>query len=317
MIQLGFVSAIVPELPLASVMNWAAELAYDCVEVMCWPPGKADRRYAGVTHLDVTCDHSRLQAQLAQAMESTGITVSGLGYYPNCLAADEAESRQCVVHLEKVIRAAGQLGISLVNTFIGRNPGLSLDANWSRMLLTWRPLLQLAEDCGVRIGIENCPMLFTRDEWPGGKNLAVSPAIWRRLFADLPNANLGLNYDPSHLVWQQMDYLQPLREFADKIFHVHLKDALVDRQQLNAVGILAHPLEYHSPRLPGRGQIDWREFMESLQASGFQGPACVEVEDREFEASLDGRREALRQAREHLQSVGVDDSPDPRCPDNN
>lgn len=298
--QLGFVSAILPDLSLQQVLQHAARLGYDCVEVMCWPSGRAERRYAGVTHLDATLPVGALRDLVAAATGSTGVMLSGLGYYPNCLSADAAESAAAVTHLQRLIRLAPQLGLQRVNTFIGRDPSRSVADNWPRLLEVWHPLVKLAEAEGVHIGIENCPMYFTRDEWPGGKNIATSPAIWRRLFEDLPSPNLGLNYDPSHLVWQQMDYLLPLREFADRLFHLHLKDAQIHRDRLNQVGILAHPLEYHSPRLPGRGEINWGEFVSTLKAIGYSGPACVEVEDREFEDSLPARLQSLELSYQHL-----------------
>jgi sugar phosphate isomerase/epimerase len=178
-----------------------------------------------------------------------------------------------------------------------------VDENWPRFLETWKPLVAHATEHGVRIGIENCPMLFTADEWPGGKNLAISPAIWRRMFEAIPDDNFGLNYDPSHFVWQHMDWLAPLTEFATRIFHVHAKDVAIDRAALDNVGILAHPLEYHTPKLPGRGDIDWTVFCEELKASGYDGPVCVEVEDREFEDSLEARKESLRLSFGHLRPL--------------
>jgi len=297
--QLGFVSAILPDLDLDAVLALAAREGYDCVEVMCWPPGKAERRYAGVTHLDVTDPGA---AEAAQTLvDRHGVAVSGLGYYPNALDADRDASGQAVAHLAQVIRTAGRLGVGVVNTFIGRDPSKSIDENWPRMLEVWRPLARLAGDCGVRIGIENCPMLFTRDEWPGGKNLAHSPAVWRRLFDDL-GPNIGLNYDPSHLVWQQMDSVRPIRAFAGRLVHVHAKDVRVDRAKLNDVGILAHPNDYHTPKLPGLGDVDWGAFFAALTDAGYAGPVCVEVEDRAYEGSLPRRVASLRQSATFLRN---------------
>jgi sugar phosphate isomerase/epimerase len=164
----------------------------------------------------------------------------------------------------------------------------------------WKPLVQFAEDHGRRIGIENCPMLFTKDEWPGGKNLAHSPAIWRRMFEDIPSESFGLNFDPSHLVWQQIDYVGPLYEFRDRIFHVHAKDAKVDKAKLNDVGILATPLRWHFPKLPGLGDVEWGKFLSALTDIGYRGPVCIEVEDRAFEPELDRRKAALRLSRNYL-----------------
>jgi len=160
--------------------------------------------------------------------------------------------------------------------------------------------VRYAQNEGVRVAIENCPMLFSRDEWPGGKNLAHSPAVWRRMFAEIPSASFGLNFDPSHLVWQQMDYLKPLREFSKRLFHIHAKDARVDRHRLDDVGILATPLEYHVPKLPGMGDVDWGRFFSVLSDTGYDGPVCIEVEDRAYEKSLETRQEALRQSARFL-----------------
>lgn len=294
--QLGFVSAILPELSLEEVLATAAELGYDCVEVMCWPRGKAERRYAGVTHLDVENLGPSEVTSVKTLVEKSGVALSGLGYYPNPLSPRKEESDVAVAHIRKVIAACNQLDIRQMNTFVGRDWTQSVDANWPRFLDTWKPLVEYAEQNNVRIGIENCPMLFTNDEWPGGKNLASSPAIWRRMFGEIPSRHFGLNYDPSHLVWQQMDEVHPLREFADRLFHVHAKDVRVDRHCLNDVGILANPLAYHVPKLPGLGDVNWNRFFSVLTDVGYQGPVCVEVEDRAYEGSLEARKLSLRQS---------------------
>jgi sugar phosphate isomerase/epimerase len=263
---------------------------------MCWPKGKAERRYAGVTHVDVSEFGPREADAVNAVVREAGVSISGLGYYPNPLTADRAEAALYADHIRKVIAAAAVLGVRQMNTFIGRDWTRSVDDNWPRFLEVWKPLIQFAEDHGVRIGIENCPMLFSRDEWPGGKNLATSPAIWRRMFEDIPSSHFGLNYDPSHMVWQQMDYLQPMREFASRLFHVHAKDVRLDRERLDQVGILAHPLEYHTPKLPGLGEVDWGRLFSVLSDVGYQGPVCVEVEDRAYEGSLAARQASLHQS---------------------
>lgn len=190
--------------------------------------------------------------------------------------------------------------VPVVNTFIGRDWTQSIEENWPRFRKTWKPLIQLAERHEVKIAIENCPMYFTQDEWPSGKNLAYSPAIWRRMFEDFPSPFFGLNYDPSHLIWQRIDYLKPLREFAGRIHHVHAKDARIDLSRLDDVGILATPLEYHSPKLPGLGDVEWGRFFSSLTDSGYDGAVCIEAEDRAFEGSLASRKAALRQSARFL-----------------
>ena len=300
MLKLGFVSAILAELSLEDVAAAAKNLGYNSVELMCWPKGKAERRYAGVTHVDVAGFNADSAAQVQAVMTKAGVTISGLGYYPNPLAPDTAEAQVYVEHIKKVIQAARLLGVGVVNTFVGRDWTKSVDENWPRFLDTWKPIIAFAEDHGVKIGIENCPMSFTRDEWPGGKNLATSPAIWRRMFNDIPSKSFGLNFDPSHFVWQQMDYLKAMREFASKLFHMHAKDARIDVDRLNDVGIMAFPSQYHTPKLPGMGDVHWGKFFSVLTETGYDGSVAVEVEDRAFEGSVELRLASLRQSHSYL-----------------
>jgi len=294
--KLGFVSAILPDLSLEEVVRFASEEGFSCVELMCWPRGKAERRYAGVTHVDAADFGKADAAKVNELLDSAGVQISGLGYYPNPLTQDPQEAKVYTDHLKKVIAAAGLLGVNLVNTFIGRDWTKTVDDNWPRLRKVWKPLVKFADDRGVRIAIENCPMFFTKDEWPGGKNLAHSPAVWQRMFEEIPGRNFGLNFDPSHLVWQHIDYIKALREFGSRIFHVHAKDARVDKDRLDRVGILATPLEYHSPKLPGLGDVDWARFLSVLGDTGYDGPVCVEVEDRAYEGTLQRRKAALRQS---------------------
>lgn len=298
--KLGFVSAILPELSVEEVLRFAQSSGYDCVEIMCWPVGKATRRYAGVTHIDVQALTPEGVKDISVLSEHYRVAISALGYYPNPLCPDPDEAEFYIAQIRRMIEAAQMLGLDTVNTFIGRDWTKSVDDNWARLLEVWKPLVTYAESCGIRIGIENCPMYFTGDEWPAGKNIAHSPAIWRRLFADLDSDYIGLNYDPSHMIWQQMDYLKPIREFAARLVHVHAKDVRLDRDRLNEVGILATPNEYHTPKLPGLGDVDWGRFFSVLTDTGYNGPVCVEVEDRAYEKTLDSRKTALVQSATYL-----------------
>jgi sugar phosphate isomerase/epimerase len=300
MFQLGFVSAILPELTLDEAAAFARACGYDCIEVMCWPKGKAERRYAGITHIDVA-EFTKADAALVnETMSRHGVRISGLGYYPNPLCADKAEAKVYTDHIRKVIKASRLLGVNVMNTFIGRNPVQTVDEQWDRFLKTWRPIIAYAEAQGVKIGIENCPMSFTRDEWPGGKNLAHSPAIWRRMFSDIPSANFGLNFDPSHLVLQHMDIPKVMREFGSKFVHVHAKDLRIDVDKRTEHGVFSFPGLWHTPKIPGLGDVNWSAFFSVLTETGYRGPVCVEVEDRAFEGSLELRRAALRASHAYL-----------------
>ncbi len=298
--KLGFVTAILPDLSLEEVVSFASDEGFKCIEACCWPVGKATRRYAGVTHVDVTNLKKSDVARINDLLASAGVEISSLGYYPNPLSPDADEAKTAVQHLKKVIKASSMLGVNRATTFIGRDWTKSVEDNWPRFLKTWTPLIKFAEDNGVSIGIENCPMFFTNDEYPGGKNLASSPAIWRRMFQDIPNKNFGLNFDPSHLVWQHIDCEKAVRNFADRIIHAHAKDARIDRHNLDEVGTLATPLKYHTPKLPGLGDVDWSKFLSTLSDCGYDGPVCIEVEDRAYEGSLALRKEALRQSARYL-----------------
>ena len=294
--KLGFVSAILPDLNLEEVLAFAAAQKFACVELMCWPVGKAERKFAGVTHVDVT-GLTKTRAEEVNALcAKYGVGISGLGYYPNPLDPDGTVAKVAVEHFKKVILAAELLGLKNANTFVGRDWTKTVDDNWPRFLKTWKPLIAFAEDHGVKVGIENCPMSFTGDEWPGGKNLATSPVIWRRMFNDIPSSHFGLNYDPSHFILQQMDPVSPLREFREKLFHLHAKDMTVDPARLNEIGIFAFPKEWHTPRIPGFGDVNWARFMAKLYEIAYDGPVCIEVEDGTFGNTLAGRQRAIQVA---------------------
>lgn len=301
MLQLGFVSAILADYDFVNVVKFAAQHQFSCVEIMCWPKDNSDsRRYAGVAHIDVdNLDDHRI-ADIKFVLKQNGIFISGLGYYPNPLDPDPEKAEFYVEHIKKIIKAAAKLGIPVVNTFVGRNPSLSVTENLKLFEKTWKPIIKVAEECNVKIGIENCPMLFTDDEWPGGKNLATTPAIWDKIFEIIPSPILGLNYDPSHLIWQMMDEVQPLYDYANRLHHIHLKDAKLYKNRLNRVGIMATPLAYHSPKLPGLGDVRWRDFFSALTTVRYRGPVCIEVEDKAYEGSMEDVKSAILTSRNYL-----------------
>ena len=298
MLKLGFVSAILADYSFENVVDFAANNEFKCVEMMCWPGNSADaRRYAGVTHIDVeNMDIEHINGYLKQK----NISISGLGYYPNPLDADTNKSEFYIEHIKKIIRACNQLGVPVMNTFIGRNQALNMQDNLELFKKLWKPIIETAEQEGIKIGIENCPMFFTNDEWPGGKNLAISPAVWDRMFETFPTPLFGLNYDPSHMIFQMMDEIKPIYQYKDRLHHVHIKDVKVYRDKLDRVGILANPLEYHSPKLPGLGDVNWRAFFAALTDVRYRGPVVIEVEDKAYEGSQEDVHAAIRTARNYV-----------------
>jgi sugar phosphate isomerase/epimerase len=285
-VKLGFITAPFGDRSLAEVADYAVSAGYDLLEVCCWPPASGDaRRYAGVTHVDVTSLDEQAAAEIRALLGERGIGISALGYYPNPLHPDPDHRAAVVDHLRKVIVAAALLGVSTVTTFAGRDKDRNLPQNLEQFDVVWPPLVELAESVGVRIAIENCPMIFSYDEWPGGVNLAYSPSIWRDLFERIPSASFGLNFDPSHLVWQMIDYERAIDEFADRILHVHAKDLEIRREGLYEHGVLSAGIGWQVPRLPGLGEVRWDRFMAALYRTGYDGAIIVEHEDRKFEGT--------------------------------
>lgn len=296
----GFVSTIMDQYTFEEVVSFAAVNGFECIEMACWPKERAERRYAGVTHINVDELDAKNTEYILHFCEKRKVEISALAYYPNVLDPDLKKRACSIEHLKKVIVAANKLKVHMVTTFMGRDPHLSVSENLELVEEIWKPLLNFAEELGVRIAIENCPMLFTEDEWPGGKNIATSPVIWRQLFQKLTNHNLGLNYDPSHFVWQEMDYIKPVYEFKDKIFHVHYKDVKLNRAARSEFGVLAAPLSYMTPRIPGHGDVKWGEYISALLEIGYQGSACIEIEDKSFESDNKDIENALMISRQYL-----------------
>jgi sugar phosphate isomerase/epimerase len=303
--KLGFVSAILADMNFEQVIDFASENGFSCVEMMCWPAGKAERRYAGVTHIDVEAMDADKAAYINNYASSKGIQISALGYYPNPLDPDVEKRNVYVKHILKLIEASAILGINTVTTFIGRDKNKTVEENFMLFKEIWTPIIKFAEEKNVKIAIENCPMLFSKDEWPGGLNLATTPAIWRKMFELIPSNNFGLNYDPSHFVWQQIDYIKPIYEFKDKIFHVHYKDIKVYRDKLDDVGIMAAPLMYMSPKLPGLGDVDWGKYVSALTDIGYKGCTCIEVEDKAFEDTVEDVKNSLLLSKRYMEQFVI------------
>ena len=305
--KLGFVSAILDDSSYEEMIDTAKKLGFQCVEAACWPSGKAERRYAGVSHIDaerVLADEEYAEHVLDYAAKR-GVEISSLAYYPNTLDPDLEKRAVAVEHLKNLIKASHKLGIGLVTTFIGRDQGKTVEANLELVKEVWPPIIKLAEQENVRIGIENCPMLFDGDQWPGGQNLMTTPANWRKVFEILPSRNLGINYDPSHFVWQMIDYIQPIYEFKDRIFHVHYKDIKVYRDKLQEVGTMGFPLEYMSPKLPGLGDVDWGRYVSALTDIGYDGCTCIEVEDKAFEGSKEKVLKSLELSKKYMEQFVI------------
>jgi sugar phosphate isomerase/epimerase len=304
--QLGLLTAPFPETPLEEVADWSAANGFTMLEVCCWPPDAgAGRRYSGICHIDVTDLSDTRASEIVGDLASRGITMSGLGYYPNPLHPD-AEHREAVIgHLMAVITAAAKMGVPVVNTFVGADAAKTQMENYDAMKQVWPDIVRHAADSGVRIAIENCPMIFSNDEWPSGHNLAYSPKVWRMLFEDMPGDTMGLNLDPSHLIWQMIDIERAINEFGERIYHVHAKDLEIDRDGLYENGIMSAGMGWQVPRLPGLGDVDWSQFMSALYRVGYDYVICIEHEDRGFEGSDEKVKAGFILARDVLDPLVV------------
>lgn len=303
--KLGLLTAICDGMTFEEVVDFASKNGLECLEVACWPQGGAKRRYAGVSHIDVANLTEEKAAYINEYCSKKNVVISSLGYYPNTMDPDLEKRKGYIEHLHKMIDASAMLGVNMITTFVGRDPSKTVTKNLELVKEVWPPLVKHAEEKGVKIAIENCPMLFTEDEWPGGQNIMTSPSNWRKVFAILDSKNFGINYDPSHFIWQQIDYIKPLYEFKDKIFHVHYKDIKVYQDKLADVGVMAAPLEYMTPKLPGLGDVDWGKYVSALSDIGYEGCTCIEVEDKAFEKSLEDAKKAVVLSARYLRNFVI------------
>ena len=305
--KLGLVSAILDGWTFEEMLDTVSEMGFQCVEVACWPQGKAERRYAGVSHIDVArvLEDDQYTKYVLDSFAAKKVEISSLAFYPNTMDGDLEKRAYNIAHLKTVIAASAKLGVNMVTTFVGRDQTKTVEENIELFRQIWPDIIAFAAERNVKIGIENCPMLFGRDQWPGGQNLMTTPAIWRQLFAIADSPYFGLNYDPSHFIWQQIDYLKPLYEFKDKIFHVHFKDIKIFEDKLNDYGIMAYPLDYMSPKLPGYGDVNWGKYVSALTDIGFDGHACIEVEDKAFESCKEKILDSIKISKRYMEQFVI------------
>jgi sugar phosphate isomerase/epimerase len=300
MVKLGFLTAPFPDTPLSDVADWAASAGFEVLEVACWPrTSGGTRKYAGTSHIDVV-DLSDAQArEIRDELAGKGLEISGLGFYPNPLHPDPQTRAAAIEHLKAVIVATGRMGLPVTNTFCGGDARKNVDENWEEALKVWPDIVRFAQDHGVKLTFENCPMIFSHDEWPAGHNIAWSPYIWRRILAEW-GGTVGLNYDPSHLVWLMIDQGRFIREFADHILHMQAKDVQIDRDGLYERGTLSGGIGWQIPRIPGLGDAPWGEIFSELYRTGYDGPIIIEHEDKVFEGTDEKIKRGFLVARDQL-----------------
>ena len=301
--KVGLLTSILEQWDFEEVVDIASKIGFESLEVACWPIGDAERRYAGVSHKDVVriAEDEEYKQHILDCLNEKGITISALAYYPNTMDPDLEKRKINIQHLKKVIIAADLLNVGMVTTFIGKDQFKSIDDNLKLLEQVWPDIISFAEAHKVKIAIENCPMLFGKEQWPGGQNLMSTPILWKTVFERFPSDYLGLNYDPSHLVWQQINYIKPIEEFRDKIFHVHIKDIKLLTDKLEKCGTMAYPLDYMIPKIPGLGDVKWGKFISALTDIGYDGTACIEVEDKTFENEKEDIIKSIEISKRYIQ----------------
>ena len=303
--RLGLLTAPFPETPLMEVADWSAAAGFESLEIACWPRATGPtRRYAGTSHIDVANLSAAEGRDLAAGIRAKGLTISGLGFYPNPMHPDPAHRETVIGHLKQVITAAEKMDVPIVNTFMGADAAKTQDQNWDDALRIWPEIVKFAADHGRRLTFENCPMLFSYDEWPGGHNLATTPRMWRRILENW-EGTVGLNFDPSHLILQMIDIPRFIREFGPHILHVQAKDLWIDRDALYERGVFSLGMGWQVPRLPGLGDVEWGPLFGALWRSGYDGDVIIEHEDRNFEQTDEKVKRGFLLARNVLRSYVV------------
>ena len=177
--KLGIVSAIYDGFTFEEMIDDLSQKGYECVEVACWPQGKAERRYAGVSHIDVENTTEEYMNYVKDYCAKKNVQISSLAFYPNTMDGDLEKRAANIEHLKKVINMSSLLGVNMVTTFVGRDQTKTVEENLEIFKTVWPDIISFASEKGVKVAIENCPMLFGADQWPGGQNLFTTPKLWR------------------------------------------------------------------------------------------------------------------------------------------
>ena len=298
--KLGFLTAPFADQSLMEVATWGASAGFEVLEIACWPRSSGPtRRYAGTSHIDVANLSAAQASEITGELQAKGLAISGLGFYPNPLHPDPVHRAQVIDHLKHVITAAEKMDVALVNTFMGGDGARNQDENWEEALRVWPDIVAFADDHGRKITLENCPMLFSYDEWPGGHNIATSPRMWRRILEQW-GGTIGLNFDPSHLVLQMIDMRRFLKEFGPHVLHYQAKDLMIDRDGLYERGVFSMGMGWQIPRIPGLGEVDWSVVFSELYRQGYEGDCIIEHEDRRFEGTDEKVKQGFLIARDVL-----------------
>jgi sugar phosphate isomerase/epimerase len=302
--KIGFLTACLPQIGLEELVKWAAESGFQSLELAAWPV-ESDRDYqAG--QIDAANFDEDNAAKVKELFIHYQLTISAMAYYDNNLHPDLKLRQSYIDHLKNVIDTAYLLDVNLVGTFVGGRPDKSPTENIKEIGKVFKDILKYARDKDVKIMIENCPMFnWVQFGLPG--NYAYSPELWDALFNEIPNENFGLNFDPSHLYFLGIDYIQAVKDYSMKIFHAHAKDTKLIPEGRYRYGIPGKQLQtepwksgWWQYRMPGLGKIDWKRFISTLQEYGYDHVLSIEHEDPIWEGSEEKIKTGLKMGQKHL-----------------
>ncbi len=303
---IGLLTVCLGNKPLEEKAQWASENGFKSLEVACWP--KANDRDYSSSDIDVENFSQKQADEINSYLKKLGLTISSLAYYDNNLDRDLSKRAFVNGHLKKCIDAAEMLGVAMVGTFIGRNIDKSIQDNFDEFETVFGDIVAYAEKKDVKIIIENCPMVGWQVQGLPG-TISFAPDLWHEMFRRIPSKNFGLNLDPSHLIFQFMDYISVIPEFKDRIFHVHAKEVKIFNDRLKRYGVFnrqlftgaRHEYGYWKPCMPGLGDADWSLFIKTLRDNGYDGVISIEHEDPEYEGTDEKVKTGLLIAKKHLE----------------
>ncbi len=301
---LGFLTVCLGNIPLREKAEWAAKNGFKSLEIACWPKSN-DRDYSS-SDIDVAALTQKEADEIKGYLKDLGLTISSLAYYDNNLHNNPAKRAFVNEHVKKCVDAAVMLGAPAVGTFVGRNIDKTIADNFDEFEEVFKELVGYAEEKGIQIIIENCPMEGWQVQGQPG-TISFTPELWEEMFRRVPNKNFGLNYDPSHLRFQLIDYITPIAAFKDRIFHVHAKDSEVFDDKLAYYGVFNRHLGegegYWRFRMPGLGQVKFAEMVKALKDIGYDGVISIEHEDPLYEGSEAKVKEGLELGRKYLEKL--------------
>ncbi|MDB5085600.1 MAG: hypothetical protein JWN30_2486 [Bacilli bacterium] len=288
--KIGFYNTCVLHWDIDRTFSWAKEHGFAGVELHGGP------RFEHVDWREIAAGRGVID--LLNAQEKYGVQITGLmfGALP-FLSPDPELRKRAALGIDTLLRAAARLEVKVVSTFTGRDPGKSIEENLDLFAEVFPAIAAKAEEYGVTLAFENCPMY---EFWPPVYNIAVSPFMWKELFSRVPSTALGLNIDPSHLVWQGIDCAQAVLDFRDRIVLAQAKDTEVLPNVLRTEGMMTCRWWRH--RIPGQGDVDWNEFITALHEIGYNGVLSIEHEDPIWSGTDEKVEKGLLLAKRHLEN---------------